>query len=108
MYVIRAEVRNLLGPQLFEAVPLNVSVIDREFRIVAANQNLTNLFGEWPGKRCYEVCTGEANCAADCVAVVHDLLCVKEGRSTSRLRLHAGHGAISAPTRTSQSFNWSR
>ena len=68
MDVISAEVLDLLGPQLFEAVPLNVSVIDREFRIVAANQNFRNFFGEWVGKHCYEVCRGEAQKCANCHA----------------------------------------
>jgi len=62
------EVRALLGPQLFDLLPLNVAVIDRDFRVVAANKNFREFFGEWSGKRCFEVCNGSAQKCANCKA----------------------------------------
>jgi len=40
---------------LFEEVPFNVAVIDRDYNIVLANQNFTARFGDWRGKKCYAV-----------------------------------------------------
>ena len=58
----------LLGRTMFEAVPFNVSVIDRDFRVVAANANFEEYFGEWRGRRCYEVCKGAAQRCPSCQA----------------------------------------
>ena len=52
------ELESRLGRSLFELVPFNVSVIDREFRVLAANSNFEEYFGEWRGRRCFEVCKG--------------------------------------------------
>ncbi|MEZ5359732.1 MAG: ATP-binding protein [Candidatus Zixiibacteriota bacterium] len=40
---------------LFEQVPFNIAVIDREFNIVEANKNFDSYFGKWKNKKCYEV-----------------------------------------------------
>jgi PAS domain S-box-containing protein len=60
---------NLLGRKLFELVPFNVSVIDREFRVVAANRNFEEYFGEWRGRRCFEVCKGATERCPGCQAL---------------------------------------
>ena len=44
-----------LEDELFEKAPLNISVIDRDFRIVEANRNFVSLFGEAEGRKCFEV-----------------------------------------------------
>jgi PAS domain S-box-containing protein len=44
-----------LREELFEKAPLNISVIDREYRIVAANRNFESVFGKPDGRRCYEI-----------------------------------------------------
>lgn len=49
------ELDRLLGRSMFEQVPFNVAVIDREFRVVAANTGFEEYFGDWRGRRCYEV-----------------------------------------------------
>ncbi|MCX6543357.1 MAG: PAS domain-containing protein [Acidobacteria bacterium] len=62
---VRDRLDALLGPGLFELVPFNVAVIDRDFQVVAANRNFEEYFGEWRGARCYEVCknaSGECSC----------------------------------------------
>jgi len=41
--------------RLFEQVPFNIAVIDRDFNIVDANENFREYFGEWQGKKCYAV-----------------------------------------------------
>jgi histidine kinase len=66
MDALSDEVCELLAPQLFDLVPVNISVIDRDFRIVAANQGFRDFFGEWRGKRCYEVCKGATEKCQNC------------------------------------------
>jgi PAS domain S-box-containing protein len=43
---------------LFDLVPSAIAVIDRDFRIAVANRTFEDLFGEWRGRRCYEVYKG--------------------------------------------------
>ena len=52
---IPVEVRSWLGRQLFEHVPSNIVVIDRDFRVVLANQNFKEVFGDPQERFCYEV-----------------------------------------------------
>jgi PAS domain S-box-containing protein len=62
------ELHNLLARQLFELVPFNVAVIDRDYRLVAANRNFEEFFGEWQGRRCHEVYKNSASRCASCQA----------------------------------------
>jgi len=41
----QSELDQLLGRSMFELVPFNVAVIDREFNIVAGNGNFEEYFG---------------------------------------------------------------
>ena len=40
---------------LFDKVPCYISVINRDFRVIRANQSARNTFGDMTGKHCYEV-----------------------------------------------------
>lgn len=62
------ELDALLGRGLFEHVPFNVAVIDREFNVVAANGSFEEYFGDWRGRRCYEVYKGSAERCGHCQA----------------------------------------
>jgi len=62
------EVRALLSPELFDLAPLSVAVIDRDYRIVAANRTFRDYFGEWAGKRCFETCKGKTQRCRTCGA----------------------------------------
>jgi PAS domain S-box-containing protein len=62
------EIQSLLGPGMFELVPFNVAVVDRDLRVVAANGNFEEYFGDWRGRRCYEVYKGSARRCARCQA----------------------------------------
>ncbi len=46
---------NLIHQQLFESVPSSVAVIDRDYKIVAANHNFEEYFGDWQGKLCHQI-----------------------------------------------------
>ena len=41
--------------ELFQQVPYNVAVIDKDYNIVQANKNFEEYFGNWHGKKCYSV-----------------------------------------------------
>lgn len=41
--------------ELFQQVPFNVAVIDRDFNIVRANNNFKDYFGNWRNQKCYSV-----------------------------------------------------
>ncbi len=46
---------DMIYEALFEEVPFNVAVIDREHKIVEANEAFEKRFGDWRGKKCYTV-----------------------------------------------------
>ncbi len=52
--------------ELFEKVPCYISVIDRDYRIVRANQAFTNDFGDQVGRHCYTVRKGQDSKCANC------------------------------------------
>jgi len=41
--------------ELFQLVPYNIAIIDRDFNIATANDNFTEYFGNWRGRKCYKV-----------------------------------------------------
>ncbi|MFH2037782.1 MAG: ATP-binding protein [Candidatus Zixiibacteriota bacterium] len=41
--------------ELFQQVPFNVAVIDKNYNVVDANDNFTEYFGNWKNKKCYAV-----------------------------------------------------
>ena len=41
--------------QLFDQVPVSISVIDRDFNIVEANRSFAETYGSWRNRPCYEV-----------------------------------------------------
>ncbi len=58
----------LLQKELFEIVPFNVAVIDREFNILKANKNFRNFFGDWEGMKCFQVCKKSEKVCSFCRA----------------------------------------
>jgi signal transduction histidine kinase len=65
---LQDELHDLLGPGLLELMPFNVAIIDRDFRVVAANRNFEDYFGDWRGRHCHEVCKGSPDRCASCNA----------------------------------------
>jgi len=63
-----AGLQELLGEGLFEQVPFSVAVIDREFRVVAANHSFQEFFGNWKGRQCYQVFKGSPQRCSRCSA----------------------------------------
>ncbi len=48
------DLSNILSAGFIELVPFNVAIIDREHKIVYANENFGNYFGDWEGKYCFQ------------------------------------------------------
>jgi len=61
-------IQEWLHKDLFHQVPLDIAVIDREFMIVEANQHFQEKYGDWQGRRCYEVYKGRDVHCSDCAA----------------------------------------
>lgn len=53
---------------LFDEVPCNISVLDRDLRIVRANRRILNKFGDVKGHFCYEVFKDLGERCGDCPA----------------------------------------
>ena len=65
---IPSEIGSWMGQQLFEHVPTNIAVIDRDFEVVVANKNFTNVFGAVSNKHCYEVFKKKSSVCETCMA----------------------------------------
>lgn len=53
---------------LFEQVPFNIAIIDRDYNIVEANSNFAEYFGRWKGRKCYKVYKGLDSPCLGCTA----------------------------------------
>jgi len=56
--------------QLFQCVPYNVAIIDREFNLIDANDNFSEYFGSWRGKKCYQVYKNLDQPCSNCNAIL--------------------------------------
>ncbi|MFH1688334.1 MAG: ATP-binding protein [bacterium] len=52
---VHRRLKDMVAGALFNEIPFNVAVIDRDFNVVDANQAFERHFGEWRGKKCYMV-----------------------------------------------------
>lgn len=50
-----AELRQWMHKQLFEQIPFNVAIIDKDYNIVEANDNFKQYFGDWKKQKCYKL-----------------------------------------------------
>lgn len=62
------ELQSWLRGQLFEQVPCNIAVIDRNYTIVEHNRNFQDLFGPGKGQPCYAVYKKQSGRCAECMA----------------------------------------
>jgi signal transduction histidine kinase len=61
----REDIHLWIKNHLFDSVPTNIAVIDRDFNLVYANKAFKNTFGAWEQKKCYTVYKGrDAVCLA--------------------------------------------
>lgn len=65
---MRKEIANILAEQFYNLVPYNVAIVDESFNIIEANDNFRQYFGDWDGKKCYEVYKKSNSQCANCKA----------------------------------------
>ena len=64
---VPTHVHDWIGRELFQHVPSNIIVIDRDFKVVTANSSFVEVFGEAKGKYCYEVYKKRNTPCEDCM-----------------------------------------
>ena len=67
-HMLDSRLESWLQNQLFEIVPQNLAVIDRNHKIIAHNRNFENLFGSGLGKQCFEVYKKNKSRCRNCAA----------------------------------------
>ncbi len=65
---IEAEWQKWIRSQLYDQVPCNIAIIDRNYRIVDHNQGFAEVFGEGRGFPCYQVYKGKLDRCPHCMA----------------------------------------
>jgi len=63
-----AEIEDWVKAHLFEQVPICISIIDRDYRIVDANNRFREVFGSWEDRPCYQVYKGRDEPCTHCAA----------------------------------------
>jgi signal transduction histidine kinase len=61
-------IKEWVQTQLWDQVPISISVIDRDWQIVGANRSFTQDYGEWRGRPCYAVYKGRSQPCENCAA----------------------------------------
>jgi histidine kinase len=61
-------VEEMAHQALFEQLPFAISIMDMESNLVAANHNFGEFFGDWRGRKCYEVFKRETKPCRRCKA----------------------------------------
>lgn len=60
------DIKQRLHRELFQIVPFNIAIIDRDYNIIEANDNFVEYFGPWQGKKCYEAYKGRFTPCENC------------------------------------------
>ena len=66
--MLDAASRKWIHQNLFDEVPVAISVISPDFRIVEGNRRFTEEYGEWKGRECYEVYKDRSERCKRCAA----------------------------------------
>ncbi|MDX2437160.1 MAG: PAS domain-containing protein [Acidobacteriota bacterium] len=62
------EVQRWVGWQLFEQVPANIIVIDRDYEVIAANSRFVDTFGDAVGEPCFKAYKRRDSVCENCMA----------------------------------------
>jgi signal transduction histidine kinase len=62
------DLKHWIRTELWDQVPVRISVINRDFEIVDANRSFVEAYGEWQGQRCYAVYKGRSERCETCGA----------------------------------------
>ena len=66
--MISKDIRKWVRTEVFDQVPVCISVIDKDFRIVDANRTLKETFGEWEDLQCFSVYKDRTERCESCAA----------------------------------------
>lgn len=69
MVTPREEIQGWVRSHLFDEVPIAISVISRNYRIMEANRQFEDSFGPWHDRPCYEVYKGRSEPCLRCAAL---------------------------------------
>ncbi len=67
--MLASEIHGWLHLHLFDEVPIAISVISPDFRIVEANRRFSEAYGSWQDRPCYEAYKGRSERCEHCAAV---------------------------------------
>jgi len=67
-HIAMKDIRDWVSTKLWYEVPVSISVIDPEFRVVDANPLFAKNYGDWQGRHCYEVYKGLSQRCEHCAA----------------------------------------
>lgn len=62
------QLKNWIEKKLFHAAPLFIAALDKELNIVYANDAYTRKFGDWQGKKCFDVYKKRDVICEDCTS----------------------------------------
>ena len=65
----REEIEDWIRSYLFDTVPMAISVIGRDYRILKANRRFEESFGSWQDRPCYKVYKGRPRPCLRCAAL---------------------------------------
>lgn len=66
--MMKNDIKKWTGFDLFNQVPINIAVIDRTFLIIDTNSRFRKAFGNWEGKKCYQVYKNLKSACRNCQA----------------------------------------
>ncbi len=74
--MIPQTIKDWIETRLFDRVPMSICVIDRDFRILDANQRFNEAYGPSEGRYCYALYKGRKEPCEECAAIE----CFEDGR----------------------------
>jgi signal transduction histidine kinase len=80
------DLKRWIRTELWDQVPVSISVINRKFEIVEANQHFADTYGEWRGRPCYAVYKQRTSRCEMCSAA--------QTFSDGRVRIREEEGAL--------------
>ncbi len=66
--MITPDVKHWVRTELWDQVPVSISVINREYRIIEANQTFAQTYGQWRNRPCYAVYKDRTARCQECAA----------------------------------------
>jgi len=81
--MISERIKNWIRTELFDQVPTNTCVIDRDYKIVEANRAFSKTFGAWQDRSCFSVYKNRTERCENCAAAKT----FRDGKTRSREEL---------------------